>query len=236
MHPVIMVLDTETTGPTPDDKIIEIAWIEVDDNLSVVREVQSLIDPQRSISFSAQGIHGITPEQVGDGVPTIEEFFAVTLPERGIVLPDEVEIVAHNARSYRRYIEPLPFPKISGFTCTLRLARRYLPNAEDHKLTTLACQYGLHKGQAHRALDDARTCLDLLKFIVDLSEKPLRDLIAEARLPQWVPICPFKKFKGQPMQEVDKGYAIWALGNMKDLDVDMEYSLTLIAKGKPLPV
>jgi exodeoxyribonuclease X len=231
MQPAIFITDTETTGATLADKIVDIAFIEVDDELNVLREVQSLVDPQRPISFSAQAIHGITPEMVADK-PTIEELFSVVLPEQGFTLPEDVQIIAHNSMFDRRYVEVLPFPKISGFTCTLRLARRYLPKAENHKLTTLVYQYGLYKGEAHGALEDARMALSLLKFIVELSEKGIRDLIEEQRVPQWVAVCPFAKYKDQPMTAVDRGYAQWALGKMENLDPDMRYTLTCIASGK----
>lgn len=231
MQPSIFITDTETTGATPADKIVDLAFIEVDENLNVLREVQSLVDPQRPISFSAQAIHGITPEMVQD-MPTIDEFFKVVLPERGFSLPDEVEIIAHNSMFDRRYVEVLPFPKISGFTCTLRLSRKYLPKAENHKLSTLVYQYSLYRGEAHGALEDARMALSLLRFIVDLSGKTVRQLIEEQREPQWVETCPFKKFKDQPMTAVDRGYAQWALGNMHNLDPDMKFTLNCIANGK----
>lgn len=231
MAPAIFITDTETTGATPEDKIVDIAFIEVDDELNVVREVQSLVDPQRPISYSAQAVHGIEPNMI-ENAPTIEELFAIVLPQQGFALPEDVEIIAHNSMFDRRYVEVLPFPKISGFTCTLRLARRYLPKAENHKLTTLVYQYGLYKGEAHGALEDARMALGLLKFIVELSGKTVRELIEEQREPQWVSVCPFKKFKDQPMTAVDRGYAQWALGNMQNLDPDMRYTLTCIASGK----
>lgn len=229
MSPVLIVSDTETTGPTPSDRIVELGWVEVNDQLEIQREVYSLIDPQREISFVAQGIHNITPETVATA-PTLEEFMSIVMPPKGGV-PDPVEVFCHNARFDKRYLTPGVFVN-ANYTCTLRLSRKYLPNAEDHKLQTLVYQYGLYKGKAHSALEDSKMALDLLRFIVDLSGKTVRELIEEMRQPQWVPVCPFKKYKDQPMKNVDRSYAQWALENMKDLDPDMEYTLRCIASGR----
>lgn len=228
MNPALLVADTETTGATPEDKIVEIAWLEVDDNMAVLREFCSRIDPQRPISASASGVHGITNEDVADA-PTIEEYFT-EVP--GVHVPDEIVLIGHNIRFDRRYLEPTMPTKIVDTLCTLRLARKYLPDAENHKLTTLSFQYGLYRGHAHSALDDAKTCLDLLRFVVALSGKTLRELVVEGRDPQWVNTMPFGKHKDVPMRDLDRSYARWATtGGMKDLDVDLEYTLKRVAKG-----
>lgn len=225
MSVALLVADTETTGPTPDDRICEVAWLHIDEDLNILEEFSSRIDPQRRISHAASGIHGITNDMVEDA-PTIEEYFGQVLE----AIPERVFFIGHRIDFDRRYLDPM-FPEVVGGLCTLRLSRKYLPNAEDHKLQTLAYQYGLFRGNAHSALDDARTCYDLLKFIVDISEKPLLHLIEESKSDQWVDVMPFGKHKGVKMTELDRGYARWALSNMKDLDRDLEYTFTRVAKG-----
>ena len=42
----ILVADTETTGQSRKDKICELAFIQIDHDLNVVREWSSLIDPE----------------------------------------------------------------------------------------------------------------------------------------------------------------------------------------------
>lgn len=89
----IIVLDTETTGVTPSDRIVELAWIEIDQNLEEVGRFQTLVDPEMLISPSAMGVHHITDADV-ESAPTIEEVFAVVRPKefegQGVVM------VAHN--------------------------------------------------------------------------------------------------------------------------------------------
>jgi len=80
-----LILDTETTGLV-NPKVCEIGWIEVDENLEVLSEFDSLINPEAPISCSAAGLHGIRDEDVTDS-PTIEE----------IEFPDgEICLIAHN--------------------------------------------------------------------------------------------------------------------------------------------
>lgn len=224
-----LIADTETTGASTDDKICELAYIEVDADLNELSRQHSLIDPQRRISASAAGVHGITEEMVQDA-PTIEEFFSVVLDPP---LDGEIILIAHKVAFDRRYLEPY-LPPIVGQLCTLKLARRYLPDAENHKLSTLAYQYGLDKGDSHRADGDVRTAFSLLRFIVLLSGKTLPELVNEDKLPQLVSVMPFGKYRDVPMTQLDRGYAQWAIGpkGLTDIDPDLRYTLTLRAEGK----
>ena len=45
--------------------------------------------------------------------------------------------------------------------CSSLLSRRAFPQCPNHKLQTLIQYFKLNGGQAHRALDDARACLQL---------------------------------------------------------------------------
>jgi exodeoxyribonuclease X len=224
--PRYIVVDTETTGPTANDAVCEIAWVEIDQNLNELALVHSLIDPQMRISASASGVHGITQDMVEDA-PTIEEFFEHLQPQ-----PEGSYIlIAHNVRFDRPRIEP-HLPEVSGQVCTLRLARRYLPNAENHKLSTLAYQYGLDRGDSHRADGDVRTCLSLLRYITHLSGLDLDTIVEAEKSPVIIKEMPFGTHRGVPMHLLDKGYARWALRNMSDLDPDLKHTLTLRAEGK----
>lgn len=224
--PRYIVTDTETTGPTPQDKICEIAWVEIDEQLNEIDLVHSLIDPQRPISASASAVHNITADMVQDS-PTVEEFFEQISPRVG----GEYILIAHNVKFDRPRVEP-HLPAVVGQLCTLRLARRYLPNAENHKLGTLAYQYGLSRGESHRADGDVRTCLSLLRYITELSGKSLPTLVEEELQPVLVDKMPFGKHKDVPMHLLDRGYALWALRNMQDLDPDLKHTLELRASGK----
>ncbi len=156
-----IVADTETTGPTPADRVVELAWVELDADLQVIDRQHSLIDPQRPISASASGVHGITADMITEQ-PTLDEFFDVIY---GTYLTGNVVFCAHNAQFDLRYLGPY-IPHLSAEVCTLRLARKYFPACENHKLSTLMYELGLVRGTSHRADGDVDTTVDRQRRIV----------------------------------------------------------------------
>jgi len=138
-------------------------------------------------------------------------------------------LIGHNIRFDRRFLDKY-LPTVVGSLCTLRLARRLLPTAEEYKLTTLKHQFGLSHGEAHRALGDVETCYSLLRLCVDVSEKTLDELVAEETKPRVLDPFPFGKHKGKSLRQVPRSYAEWALeGGMTDIDMDVKHTLMVIA-------
>jgi exodeoxyribonuclease X len=223
-----LIGDTETTDSSADARVCELAWIEVDDDLNEVGRQHSLIDPQRRISAGAMGVHNITEEMVASA-PTIDEFFTQVIDPP---LTGSVILIAHKVDFDRRMLEPTleryGHPLV-GQLCTLRLARKYLKDAENHKLSTLAYQYGLDRGDSHRADGDVRTCFSLLRFIITLSGKTLTDLILEDGDPLIVETMPFGKHKGVAIKDVPRDYVTWALGpkGLTEIDPDLKHTLQL---------
>lgn len=230
-----LIADTETTGASADDTICEFAAVEVDTQLNELARHHSLIDPERRISAGASGVHGITNDMLVDS-PTMAEYLAQVMHPP---LMGDVVLIAHKADFDRGKLEK-PFAAIGvqivNQLCTLRLARKYLRDAEDHKLATLAYQYALDKGSSHRADGDVRTCFSLLRYIQIVSGKTLLALIDEMGRPQIMREMPFGKHKG-PIAGVPKSYAQWCLGpkGLTEIDPDLRYTLALIAEGQPLP-
>lgn len=218
--------DTETTGPTTNDKAVEMAWMELNDSLEVVDRQHSLIDPQMKISSGASGVHGLTNVDVEDA-PTIEEFFGEVL-ERP--LDGDVILIAHNVVFDLRYYGPW-IPTLAGTLCTLRLSRRVWPEAENHKLSTLMYELGLTRGQSHRASGDVETTYDLLRRIVDKTGKSLPELAAESMQPIVVKTMPFGKHKGAELKDVPMAYFDWLL-KQGSVDRDLAYSIELLKAGK----
>jgi exodeoxyribonuclease X len=225
MHLRYILGDTETTGPTPSDKVCELAWVELNEELEVIDKQYSLIDPQIRISAGASGIHGITNQDVAEA-PTIEEFFGEVLTSP---LDGPVMLIAHNVQFDKRYLAPF-IPNLAGELCTLRLARRFWPDAENHKLSTLMYHLALTRGESHRADGDVETCLDLLRKIVEKSGKSLPELAAESMEPLFVKVMPFGKHKGTLLKDLPRSYIDWAL-KLDNLDRDMRYSLELVKTG-----
>lgn len=222
----IIVADTETTGPKTTDKACEIAWLEVDSNLNVINEVHSLIDPQMPISAGAMGVHGIEDHMVANA-PTIEEYWSIVNPG---ALDGPVCFVAHNSIFDKRYYGPY-IPNMAAEICTLRLARRAFPEAENHKLSTLMYALQLDRGKSHSAAGDVVTCLSLLRRCSERLGLGVLDLAAESMKPIWVEKMPFGKHKGVPLRALDGGYKAWLL-KLPDLDTDTRWTLEEIAAGR----
>ena len=209
-----LVLDTETTGVDEDARVVEIAWIELDEDLKEVHRIRSLIDPEMPIPPSAMGVHHITDEMV-EAKPTLEEFFHQLKPI-DLAPDDQVVLIAHNAQFDKRFIED--FLPVSDTLCTLRLSRYFWPDAPDHKLQTLRYHFKLGGKQgAHGALSDCETTLALLRHMTKSETLESLRLLCRGALP--TRRMPFGKYRGELIEDVPGGYRAWLLG--QDIDIDL---------------
>jgi DNA polymerase-3 subunit epsilon len=88
-----IVLDTETTGfdPSQGDRIIEIAAVELMNDLPTGRTYQTLVNPLCPIGIGAQRIHGITDAMVANA-PLFEHIADDMLAFLG-----DAPLIIHNA-------------------------------------------------------------------------------------------------------------------------------------------
>lgn len=88
-----VLFDTETTGldPLTGDRMIEVAALELINDLPTGQHFHALIDPQRDIPSDATRVHGITSAHV-HGKPLFEAVAADLLAFFG-----EGALIAHNA-------------------------------------------------------------------------------------------------------------------------------------------
>jgi exodeoxyribonuclease X len=217
-----IVIDTETTDATPDAGVCEFAYAEIDENFNIVVEATSLIDPEKPISASASGVHGIIDEDVVDS-PTLAEFMYVVHDEP---LAGDVVVIGHNVQFDMRYIGPY-IPNHLGSICTLKLARRFLPEQENHKLQTLMHSLKLQRRGSHRADSDVFTTIGLLQHLSKVSGKSLQQLMDAMNDFIKVEIMPFGKHKGTPLKALPTNYRTW-LKNADNLDPDLRKSLDML--------
>lgn len=216
-----IVGDCETTGVDYTAKVVEIAWLEIDDDFNVVDRVRSLINPECHIPAAVSAIHGITDSHV-ESAPTIEEFMMTR------DLTGETVLVAHNAPFDSRFFSPF-MPNLMGTLCTLRLARVFIPDADNHKLQTLRYYLGLNADvahhEAHTAMADVKVLFELLKYLADDTGLSLQQLVTECNKPRNVDTWPIGKYKGQKLSAAPRSYVQWALKNMSAMDADLRRSL-----------
>ncbi|PIT99938.1 MAG: exonuclease [Bdellovibrionales bacterium CG10_big_fil_rev_8_21_14_0_10_45_34] len=157
----IVSFDTETSGAFPvGNDIVELAAVKWK-NGEIIGEFQSLIKPREPMGDFIISIHRITNEMVSDA-PTMETVLPSFLSFIG-----EAVLVAHHAPfdlGFLAYdIERLGYrlPQ-NRVLCSSLLSRTLISGAPNHRLQTLVEFLNLHKGDAHRALDDSKACLGLL--------------------------------------------------------------------------
>lgn len=162
--------DTETSGRYPiESEICEIAAVKWEGGREV-GAFSSLIKPTRKMSDEVIRIHGITNEMVA------------TAPPLADVLPKFLEFIsgsvllAHHAQFDLGFVAAaledsgLALPE-EPTICTSLLAQATVPETVNHKLQTLVPFFNVDPGQAHRALDDARACLNVALQIFSRLQK-----------------------------------------------------------------
>jgi DNA polymerase-3 subunit epsilon len=171
-----VVVDVETTGGTPETghRITEVAAVHI--SHGEIRDVFStLVNPERSIPSMITQLTGITNRMVADAPR-----FADIAPRLGTMLKNRV-FVAHNAAFDWGFVSAelartVGTPTGGRQLCTVRLARKLLPELTSRALGALAVHFNLEIESHHRATDDAvATAKLLLRFIEMLEEREVRE-------------------------------------------------------------
>jgi DNA polymerase-3 subunit epsilon len=174
-EPLIFV-DLETTGANfANDRIIEIGFVEVDQNGA--REWSSLVNPGGPVSDFITGLTGIDSAMVSTA-PSFEQLAPIVLEKlRGRLF------IAHNARFdytfLKREFKRLGIDFRAPNLCTVKLSRRLFPEHHRHSLDALVTRFKIAVADRHRALADARVLWDLWQRWHDIVPMDsIRDAIA----------------------------------------------------------
>ena len=166
--PSFTVFDLETTGldPRKGERIIEIGALRIEEQQITEKKFQSLVNPERQISWGASKVHRITDDEVRLA-PTID-----------IVLPNFLDfargsiLIAHNAQFDMSFLEQEKegcwgYVDLPECFCTMRLSQAVFPCEFRHNLDILAVRLGIPlPTDRHRAMPDVVvTALALLKLI-----------------------------------------------------------------------
>ena len=170
-----VVVDVETTGTSPwsGDRITEIAAIVVRDGV-VADRFETLVNPQRPIPPMITALTQINWEMVKNA-PRFRDICEQLLG----VLSGHV-FVAHNADFDWRFVssevQRATGQRLSGRRlCTVRLARRVLPQLRSRRLDSVAHHYGVEILARHRAAGDAvATAHVLLRLLDEARERECR--------------------------------------------------------------
>jgi DNA polymerase III subunit epsilon len=162
-----VVVDVETTGMRPwsGDRITEIAAVVVREGV-VADRFETLVNPERPIPPMITSLTQINWEMVKDA-PRFRDICA----ELVRMLSGHV-FVAHNVEFDWRFVsaevERATGQRLAGRRlCTVRLARRVLPQLRSRRLDSVANHYGVEILARHRAAGDAVATAHVLLRLLD---------------------------------------------------------------------
>lgn len=149
-----IVIDTETTGlNAAKDELLEIAAIKFVEG-QPIECLTTLLKPKKEISDEISNINHITNEMVlnAPNISFVIEAFNNFL--------DNYNIVSYNIEFDIKFLHKNGldlFSKKRQFFDALQVCKKYykdsyLPN---YKLDTICNEYGIHRNQSHRAVEDA---------------------------------------------------------------------------------
>lgn len=156
-HPYV-VIDTETTGLTKNDEVIEIAVISSCGTVLM----NTLVKPIKSISEEASKVHGIIEEHL-EYSPSWND-----IAEKFRTVTEGRICVAYNANFDRRLITQtfrkngLPAPR-REWICAMKAYRERYALSVNTKLINAAKKLRADVHNSHRALGDAKTTLSLVQ-------------------------------------------------------------------------
>ena len=182
-----VAFDVETTGlKASRDRVIEIGAVKLRGGKIIARQAW-LINPQQPIPAATTRVHGITDKDVVDA-PLFKDVY-----QEFVAFVAGTILVAHNASFDVRFMSheaernALRFPP-EAVLDNLRLARRWYPELESHRLKVVADHLKIKPGRYHRALDDSEALARI--FTIGLEQMPssstLSNLLATAGAPLYI--------------------------------------------------
>jgi DNA polymerase-3 subunit epsilon/exodeoxyribonuclease X len=232
-----IILDTETTGTSEEDRVIQLGYMVLGaKEIEVHNEFCSSHIP---ISFGAMEVHGITPEMIEGKVECIDTEAYKRLQELNT---QDNYMIIHNAPFDLKMLEKEGFEIEMKVIDTLRVAKHVYEDEEAHRLQYFRYKMGLYKYEkeeadklgievkAHDAIGDVlvlKLFLSKLKESVMQkypSENPVEKMVDLTNTPILIKTFRFGKHKDKTLQEVaqsDAGYLRWMLSSMDNLDDDM---------------
>lgn len=169
MQQRFIVLDFETTGfRSTSNRIVEIGAL-LYENMIPTYQFHTYVKSTVQMSSGATAVTGITDDMLKTA-PTEKAVFQQFTAFLGNALTADTYVCAYNAPFDMSFLgdalKRLEYDATIQYVDALGLARKYIRNVPDHKQETIARHLGIDCGNAHSALDDAKTCgIIMLRFL-----------------------------------------------------------------------
>jgi len=231
----IIILDTETTGSKDEDRICQLSYLVVNENLEIEEIYNELVKPPVDIKFEAMAVHHITPEMIEDK-PKIK--FTSSFKRLKELNSAENLIVIHNAEFDLNMLKKEDFNPHFKLIDTFRILKHLMPEGK-FSLQYNRYALGLYKKEkdickkhnikinAHDALGDVIVLYLLFEYILKNLESDIEKLIALTKKPILHTKFYQGKHKFEKIEEViikDPDYIEYLL-SLQDLDPDVKYSI-----------
>ena len=171
-------VDIETTGlGVTRDRIIEIGILRVENGV-LVKQFQSLINPEGFVSPFSLQLTGISPEEI-ESAPT---FYGIR--EKILEMLEDCIFVAHNVRFDYGFLRNEFKRHGKHFTskhfCTVKLSQTLFPKERKHNLDAIIQRFGFQCEKRHRAFDDAKVLWDFYQRLqIDFPENVLEKALTQ---------------------------------------------------------
>ena len=242
-----ILFDTETTGASIEDRIIQIGGMIVSSKTDI-ESFDELCSCEVPIKIEAMEVHNITPDLIVSKPPFSDTNFYNKILELN---NEQNYLIAHNINFDLGMLEKEGFLNQYTLVDTLRCAKHLFPELPYHRLQYLRYALELYKTEqaeadklnivikAHDAIGDVLVMkLFLSKLVKKCTEiypdyNPMEKLATLTKTPVLIQTFKFGKYKGEDIASVaskDAGYLQWMRSNMADLDEDMKYTIDKVLK------
>jgi DNA polymerase III epsilon subunit-like protein len=219
----LIFFDTETTGNTEKDFLVQIAFKTKDDTFT------GLYKPPTKIPPEASAVHHITNKMVADK-PSFKESTDQPVIKKLFEDKDSV-VVAHNAPFDLMIIAKEDITP-NKFICTLRVARELDREGKIERYNLQYLRYLLEievKAVAHDALGDVLVLEKLFERLKNKimteenlsEEEAIEKMVEMSSHPSMMRTFSFGKHNGKKIEEVlaiDRGYLEWLLAQKLESD------------------
>ena len=207
---IAVVFDTETTGFSDPMKIVEAAYIALDERFLTIGQFVQRYNPNRPIDLGAKATHHILESELVD-CPASESF----------ELPKFVQyLIGHNI-DYDWKVIGKPEVNHKGDAlkrvCTLALAREHFPDLDSHTQSAMLYHFWGDSArpflkEAHSALADVTNCMSVLAGIMNhlgiATMEELYQASEKARIPKKMT---WGKHDGTLIEALPRDYKNWLL-------------------------